>query len=229
PGLGVLLAASCGIIRCLYLARLQYACSRLVLGWLFFPMVSCDCPLSLSLRAPACTVGSPGPSERRCAQRLRCATSTHGFWPLMSPCRPQAPAEGAATRASAGLTGFWAGTGSVSEGVGVRQESWRGGSETAAGQPRAKERTPKQPGVLGTAAARSHYPALPQRSNGGWAAAEPHTGHSSCNKSQMCGGDRPQDKTVVFLGSFQSTERGQDAPVSDPTQPVLVLSTRSQT
>lgn len=30
-------------------------------------------------------------------------------------------------------------------------------------------------------AALSHYSALPQRSNGGWDGAEPHTGHRGCN------------------------------------------------
>eukprot|EP00064_Thunnus_orientalis_P013405 superscaffoldBa00002175_g13444 len=34
-------------------------------------------------------------------------------------------------------------------------------------------------------AALSHYSALPQRSDGGWDGAEPHTGHRGCNKSQM--------------------------------------------
>lgn len=56
-------------------------------------------------------------------------------------------------------------------------------------QPRAKEWTAISPGVLGTAAALSHYSALPQRSDGGWDGAEPHTGHRGCNKSQMCWGD----------------------------------------
>lgn len=40
-----------------------------------------------------------------------------------------------------------------------------------------------------TAAALSHYCALPQRRHGGWDGAEPHTGHRGCNKSQMCWGD----------------------------------------
>lgn len=56
-------------------------------------------------------------------------------------------------------------------------------------QPRAKEWTAILLGVLGTAAALSHYSALPQRSDGGWDGAEPHTGHRGCNKSQMCWGD----------------------------------------
>lgn len=56
-------------------------------------------------------------------------------------------------------------------------------------QPRAKEWTATLPGVLGTAAALSHYSALPQRRDGGWDEAEPHTGHRGCNKSQMCWGD----------------------------------------
>lgn len=61
-------------------------------------------------------------------------------------------------------------------------------------QPRAKKRTThivRSPGNCSSKgpAALSHYFALPQRSDGGWDGAEPHTGHRGCNKSQMCWGD----------------------------------------
>lgn len=58
-------------------------------------------------------------------------------------------------------------------------------------QPRAKKQTThivRSPGNCSSKgpAALSHYFALPQRSDGGWDGAEPHTGHRGCNKSQMC-------------------------------------------
>lgn len=72
------------------------------------------------------------------------------------------------------------------------RQRWREITNWSAGGhllPGAKKWTAILPGVLGTTAALSHYSALPQRSDGGWDGAEPHTGHRGCNKSQMCWGD----------------------------------------
>lgn len=72
------------------------------------------------------------------------------------------------------------------------RQRWKEITNWSAGghlQPQAKDGTAILPGVLGTAAVLSHFSALPQRSDGGWDGAEPHTGHRGCNKSQMCWGD----------------------------------------
>lgn len=70
-------------------------------------------------------------------------------------------------------------------------------------QSRAKERTAMLPVVLGTAAALAHYPALPQRSDGGWDGAQPHSGHRGRNESQMCWGDMKNTRTGILLSTFK--------------------------
>lgn len=74
----------------------------------------------------------------------------------------------------------------------LRRQRWKKTTNWSAGghlQLRAKQWTAILPVVLGTAAALGHYSALPQRSDGGWDGAQPHSGHRGCNKSQMCWGD----------------------------------------
>lgn len=78
-------------------------------------------------------------------------------------------------------TGF-----SLEDKDGKKTTNWSAGGHL---QLRAKQWTAILPVVLGTAAALGHYSALPQRSDGGWDGAQPHSGHRGCNKSQMCWGD----------------------------------------